>query len=456
MSEPEKDPTKGPAREKPAAAIKRRSIARLLASDQRGAIIVFFALCLPILIGFMGLAVEVGYWYSQHRNLQSAADAAAVAGSYDLTNAVTYANREATNNGWNSTDGTITVRGFKTNATYPATGAYTTNDDAVEVVLSYDVDRMFSGYFLGGRQTLDVRAVGLSVAGASETCVLALGATNQQGALLVTGKFGGVIMDGCSMATNSTDSNAVKNQVGTMDADCIYSAGGIAGTVTTDCAGGPYADQPIVLDPYAPPTVPAPDDSLFSSCAGGPASATAGVINVSVDTNIGPGVYCSIKSTGGALTMTTGVYYLDGANGGNFSISGGATLDATTGVTIVLGTSDGSADCGNVTISGTSSIDIVATTDGGPYSGFAFYRSENCSTTESLNFTGTTDSTIEGVVYNPKGDVDFTGSGAVVGSCLQIIGDEVKFAGIADVGSDCDTMTGVKSILSGGIGSLVE
>ena len=49
-----------------------------------------FALMLPIMLGFIGLAVEVGYWFSKHRDLQAAADVAAFAGSYDIAEGLGY------------------------------------------------------------------------------------------------------------------------------------------------------------------------------------------------------------------------------------------------------------------------------------------------------------------------------------------------------------------------------
>ena len=52
-----------------------------LAADQRGVIIVMFALMLPIFLGFIGLGVEVGYWFQIKRDLQAAADAPATAAS---------------------------------------------------------------------------------------------------------------------------------------------------------------------------------------------------------------------------------------------------------------------------------------------------------------------------------------------------------------------------------------
>src|SRR5579863_1736770 len=52
---------------------------RSFGSDENGASIVVIALAMPVLIGAMGLAVEVSYWRLHNRAMQNAADAAAVA-----------------------------------------------------------------------------------------------------------------------------------------------------------------------------------------------------------------------------------------------------------------------------------------------------------------------------------------------------------------------------------------
>ncbi len=51
---------------------------------QRGQVLVIVALALVALVAFVGLAVDVGYWYGERRHMQNAADAGALAGAYQL------------------------------------------------------------------------------------------------------------------------------------------------------------------------------------------------------------------------------------------------------------------------------------------------------------------------------------------------------------------------------------
>ena len=60
-----------------ATALRRRFA--ILSGDQRGISLASMALMLPVLIGFVGLAVDVGLWQVNKRAIQGAADRAAYA-----------------------------------------------------------------------------------------------------------------------------------------------------------------------------------------------------------------------------------------------------------------------------------------------------------------------------------------------------------------------------------------
>ncbi len=425
------------------------------AADRSGVIVVMFALMLPILIGFIGLGVEVGFWYKERRDMQAAADAAALAGAYELaedraSNIGTVAQREAENNGWSSGSGTITTRSFPFNGTFPASpSAYSADAETVQVALTRQVSLMFAGYFLGSGAsiTVNTKAVGKSIAGASTACVLALGSGLGAGASAITASGGAsVTMSGCTIATNSTNSAAIKlSGGGTITADCVYSSGGVSGTPTTTACSGAKENQPAVSDPYADIPVPS-----FSACSN-PADKYS-LTGSSSDT-IDPGVYCSISSSSsGTLTLNAGTYNLDG---GDFKVSGSGNVSATGGVTIVLGDSSGAGNCGNVSITGGGEIDMTAPTSG-TYAGILFFRHSSCTSTgQAMAFTGNADSTVVGAIYSPSKALNVTGGTSIAGSCLQLIANEIAFSGSGTIGSQCSG-TGVKDILAGGKAVLVE
>src|SRR5215471_12447037 len=61
-----------------------RELLQRLRRDRRGATILLVAIAFPVLIGFAALGVETGLWYAIKRQDQSAADAAALAGAYEV------------------------------------------------------------------------------------------------------------------------------------------------------------------------------------------------------------------------------------------------------------------------------------------------------------------------------------------------------------------------------------
>jgi hypothetical protein len=60
-----------------------RRIGRRLACDEQGGVLVIVVLCLPVLIGFTGLVIDVGNWFEHRRHLQTQADAAVLAAAGD-------------------------------------------------------------------------------------------------------------------------------------------------------------------------------------------------------------------------------------------------------------------------------------------------------------------------------------------------------------------------------------
>ena len=103
---------------------------------ESGQVLPLIAICLAALMGFGGMAVDVGYWRYQLREQQSATDAAALGGAQQLvysscpnqSAATTAAQNDAANGGF-SNGGNVTV----TVANPPTTGVFAGNTCAVLV-----------------------------------------------------------------------------------------------------------------------------------------------------------------------------------------------------------------------------------------------------------------------------------------------------------------------------------
>ena len=74
-------------------------------ADRRGVVGILFALAMPVLIGFTALGTEVGLWYLGRRNLQTAADVAAISAAFEILNGsgneTSSAEQEAERHGFN-------------------------------------------------------------------------------------------------------------------------------------------------------------------------------------------------------------------------------------------------------------------------------------------------------------------------------------------------------------------
>jgi len=435
--------------------LARKTLRRFLRQD-RGAIAVMFALMLPVIVGFIGLGVEVGMWYKERRAIQTAADAGALSAMFEKdgggTSAEidTAATTDATRNGYDATTDTITINNP------PLSGAYIGDDGYIEVIINRQLSTLLSQIVLNTAPTAYARAVSGISGDDDEACVLAL-SSSAQNAIYMNGAGSTVNMSGCGVVSNS--SNATKSvnvQNGTFEVDCISAAGGINenGTITTSC-GSTKENQPTVDDPYAAVSVPA-----YGGCDEDPPGNQA--YSPSNGETLTEGVYCGgiSVSSGDTVTMDPGIYVIDE---GNFTVNGGGTITGD-GVTIILTASDGSG-YGTISMNGGAIANLTAPTSAdatgsitGDYTGMLFYQDRNAGSSSSLDATFNGGSTVElgGAIYLPENDISFTG-GNDTGSdgCLLLVAQTVSFNGNADIENDCDIYGG-NPITYGGTPGLVE
>src|SRR2546425_12192938 len=104
----------------------------------KGQIVIAAAFLLTVLVGFMGLATDVGYFVDYRRRMTTAADAAAVAGAWELkrnggtSRFEAIAKKAAADNGFtDSTDG-VSVKVNRP----PTSGDYVGKTQFVEVLIN--------------------------------------------------------------------------------------------------------------------------------------------------------------------------------------------------------------------------------------------------------------------------------------------------------------------------------
>src|SRR6516162_9896067 len=212
-----------------------RSAMVRLRRDERGVSAIMVALSLTVLVGFAGLGVETGLWYSIKRQNQSAADAAALSAAYEVLagnttpeNLSAAATRAATQNGYTGNTPVVT---------YPYSDAIVNN--AVGVKLEKPQATLLTGLFLPS-VTIETKAVA-RVFPAAPGCILTLSHTGED--VEVSGSSTLSAPD-CSVMAASTDNCAINDhdQGGSITAKYLITAGQVS-----------YGQGCTVFNPTSPP-----------------------------------------------------------------------------------------------------------------------------------------------------------------------------------------------------------
>lgn len=404
------------------------------ASDAEGAIAVMFALGASILIGAVGIAVDVGLWEAAHRRLQDAADSAAISaivGAEAGVDVTTQADTVAA--GYNFVNG---VAGATVTANSPPlSGSHAGVSGDVEVIVSQPQARLFSLIF--GRQPVNESARAVAVQ-TTNACILALDPT-ASGAVSAQGNPT-VDAIGCAIYSDSNSSSSVSaGGSATLTASQIGAVGGFSGQSKMTAVDG-FTHGAVIADPYAYFSPPA-----FSGCDQKNYSANS-------SKTIDPGVYCGgINLNAKAnVTMSSGIYYLDG---GSLSVNGQATLTGT-GVTIVFTSSTPSVASSFATakINGGATVNLTAPTSG-PTAGFVLYGDRKMPLGTSYLLNGGSSQVFSGIIYFPQGALNYIGGASATNGCTQIVADTISFGGNSNLSLNCPQF-GVAKI--GAIAQLVE
>src|SRR5437870_2657782 len=228
------------------------SLAAGLGADRAGTAAVILAVSLSSVIGIAGLGTEAANWYMSKRTMQGAADAAA------YTAATTKASGEATTDIRNAANSVAASYGLVNGTggvtitinSPPASGSYSSNSSAVEVIISQTLRPLLSGVVLTTGPTITARSV--TVATVSGTgCIVALNRNSVVGA--TTSGSTTLNMTACSLFINSSNSAALTmSSSATINAKSAYIVGGTSlggGTLTT--TSGTYTGIALPLnDPY--------------------------------------------------------------------------------------------------------------------------------------------------------------------------------------------------------------
>ncbi len=190
-------------------------------NEESGQALIIAAFAMTALLGFMALGTDVGLLFRSRRNVQTAADAAAVAGSVDLlyngstSSAIAAAKAAATTNGVTDGSGGAVV----TISTPPADGPNAGNAAFVEAQVSKPRNTVFLGLFGFKTMTVTARAVaGMPTYGTACIWLMASSGTG----LKVQGAYD-IEAPSCGIYVNSPSSDAlsVTGNGGTVNAEFL-------------------------------------------------------------------------------------------------------------------------------------------------------------------------------------------------------------------------------------------
>ena len=129
--------------------------------QEAGQSLVFVALTMVVLIGILGFAIDFGYYRFLRRQMQTAADAAALAGAMDITygDVVTAGKAASAENGFSNGVGGITVAISTPPTIAPWNGSATYKNYVQAVVTDNNVPTFFSKIFGATAPVLSTTAV---------------------------------------------------------------------------------------------------------------------------------------------------------------------------------------------------------------------------------------------------------------------------------------------------------
>jgi len=234
-------------------------------SDEHGQTLVLTALCLGAMLGFVALATDVGVMFHSRRNMQIAADSAAVAGALDylyngsVTTAKTAAQSASTSN--NFTNGT---NGAVVTVNIPAlSGPNAGVAGFVEVIVGQPINTGFMRYFGTNSVAVSARAVAAAPT-AGTACIWLKPVPPKVTALDLQGSYN-LQLPGCGIYVDSSNGNAISitGNGGTLNAKYLDVLGNAtlqhnpsptSATMNSGTGQAPGAISPDPLRlPHAPP-----------------------------------------------------------------------------------------------------------------------------------------------------------------------------------------------------------
>ncbi len=385
------------SKSQPQAHLRPFRLLRRRLRDESGQTIVLAALCMTILLGMVGLAVDAGFLFNAKRRIQIAADSAALAGAAEMNfgDSVAAARTAATLNGFtNGVNGvTVQVNPSGTSSPSPLYGAYKNQSGYLEVIVTAPTPTVFMRVMNLTSFSVTARAVG--ALGGSSACIYVLSTSGTSFSLSnnaqLTASTCGILIDSSGAPGISVSGSA----------NVTAASVGVVGTAYTDNSGSTITPSAIAgITPFSDPLAfLTPPSYSAASCTADPLSHYN---NGGSSYAVGPGSTYSNTQSGNlvcynslsiginndTVTLNSGIYVITGA----LTFASGLAQGGQ-GVTFYL------TGTGSLSIANNANPTLKAPTSGS-YNGILFYQDR--SDTQAASIQGGACSTMEGILYFPN------------------------------------------------------
>lgn len=471
---------------------------RRILKNERGQAFILTAVCLAFVITFLGFAIDVGHFRYARRQLQSAADAAALAAALEIRVCGGIENCAAMQD---AAQNALRENGFA-ESTLLANCAESQQDgvtlmlnnpvcavsgdpnggrlDYVEAIVSEQVPTYFAGMLGIRSERISARAEAARIGG---PCVVALGGPpggpyDDQGALTLVA--GVLLHSNCPIWDESTSSKALECTLSVgVTAPQINVTGGVSGLLgilpslcglwTTRAKTGVVSLNP--HDPMAYLPAPPNADDPCGSKSGNTYNGSSSRVNILLTGTyiFNPGVYCGginilAATIGTNITFNPGTYVLrqksTGLLGTGLLSDGGLNITVSALATIrgqgVTFYSEGGSS--SITVPdtlGLSNFHLSAPTSG-EYGGVLLYQPSTNSSADVFSVSAAQGSVFDGAIYAPNASVTY-GVNVLSSSYNILVARDINFlAGVASVFGNNYAALSSGSPLNGNVVMLVQ